>query len=108
MDLMALVPQVESGFSFAFASGVQLDALGESVCVPRQASWDDETYRYVLLRKLRLKRWDGTNEGVPGFLEEGETFADNADGTVSVHTGALPLPVGELLPVPLGVRVVNC
>ena len=49
-DLMALVPQLASGFSFGHAEGIQLDALGESVSVPRQEGWDDETYRSVLLK----------------------------------------------------------
>ena len=53
-DLMALAPQLASGFSFASAEGIQLDALGESVRIPRQEGWDDETYRKVLLRKLKL------------------------------------------------------
>ena len=106
-DLQALVPQLESGFSFAAAEGIQLGALGESVSLPRQEGWSDETYRAVLLRKLKRCRWDGTNETVPEFLEEGETLCDNDNGTVSVHTPApLPLPAGELLPVPLGIKTI--
>ena len=105
-DLMALVPEVASGFSFASAAGIQLDALGESVCIPRQEGWDDETYRSVLLRKLKRCRWDGTNETVSDFLEEGEAFRDNGDGTVTVDTGPLPLPPEELLPVPMGVKTI--
>ena len=106
MDLMALVPQLESGFSFAWAAGVQLDALGESVRVPRQEGWDDETYRTVLLRKLKRCRWDGTNATAGDFLTEGETVSDNCDGTVTVRT-ASPLPAEELLPVPVGVGAVS-
>ena len=67
-DLAALVPETEAGFSFARAVGVQLDALGDSICVPRQSGWDDETYRGVLLRKLKRCRWDGTNATVKDFL----------------------------------------
>ena len=52
-DLMALVPEVESGFSVAGAAGAQLDALGASFLTPRQLGWDDETYREVLRRKLK-------------------------------------------------------
>ncbi len=104
-DLAALVSAAEAGFSFACAEGIQLDALGESVSVPRQAGWDDETYRSVLLRKLKRFRWDGTNGTVPDFLEAGESLRDNGDGTVTVHTaGDLPLPADKLLPVPMGVR----
>ena len=64
-DLIALVPQLASGFSFALAEGIQLDALGESVRIPRQAGWNDETYRKVLLKKLKLRTWDGTDETAP-------------------------------------------
>lgn len=104
-DLMALVPQLASGFSFSSAEGAQLDALGESVSVPRQSVWDDETYRNILLRKLKLNTWDGTNETSFGYLEEGETFCDNGDGTVTVRTPA-PLPTDGLLPVPMGVKII--
>ena len=97
---------LESGFSFASAEGIQLDALGDSAGIPRQEGWDDETYRSVLLRKLKRCRWDGTNETVSDFLEEGEAFRDNGDGTVTVHTGPLPLPAEELLPVPMGVKTI--
>ena len=102
-DLIALVLQLASGFSFALAEGVQLDALGESVSVPRQEGWDDETYRSILLRKLKLNTWDGTNETSFSFVEDGETFIDNCDGTVTAAS-SLPLPAGEVLPVPTGVK----
>ena len=102
-DLIALVPSLASGFSFASAEGAQLDALGESVSVPRQEGWDDETYRSILLRKLKLNTWDGTNETSFSFVEDGETFIDNCDGTVTAAS-SLPLPAGEVLPVPTGVK----
>ena len=102
-DLMALVPQLASGFSFARAEGVQLDALGGSVGIIRQEGWDDETYRAVLLKKLKLNTWDGTNETSFSFVEEGETFIDNCNGTVTAGT-ALPLPANEVLPIPIGVK----
>ena len=103
-DLMALVPQLTSGFSFALAEGIQLDALGESVSIPRQAGWDDETYRKVLLRKLKLNTWNGTNETAFDYLEEGETFCDNGNGTVTVRTPS-PLPAEGLIPIPIGVKM---
>ena len=107
VDLMTLIESIQSGFSFASAEGIQLDALGESVSLPRQEGWSDETYRAVLLRKLKRCRWDGTNETVPEFLEEGETLCDNDNGTVSVQPPApLPLLAGELLPVPLGIKTI--
>ena len=107
VELMALIPSLESGFSFAHALGQQLDALGASVAVFRQEGWDDETYRFVLLRKLKRNTWDGTNETSFSFLEDGESLVDNCNGTVTVQTGTLPLPAEELLPVPVGVRTVN-
>ena len=102
-DLIALVPSLASGFSFASAEGVQLDALGASVSVPRQEGWDDETYRAVLLKKLKLNTWDGTNETSFSFVEDGEIFIDNCNGSVTAAS-SLPLPAGEVLPVPIGVK----
>ena len=104
-DLIALVPSLASGFSFASAVGVQLDALGASVSIPRQEGWSDETYRAVLLKKLKLNTWDGTNETSFSFVEDGETFADNDNGTVTAGT-ALPLPANQVLPIPMGVKTV--
>ena len=104
-DLMDLVPQLASGFSFARAEGKQLDELGTSVGIPRREGWDDESYRRVLLKKLKLYTWDGTNERAFDFAEEGEVFVDNDDGTVTARTDA-PLTAGEVMPVPMGVRVV--
>ncbi len=101
---MALVPSLTSGFSFACAEGKQLDALGESVRIPRMEGWDDETYRSVLLRKLKLGTWDGTNETSFDYLEEGETLNDRGNGTVIAATDA-PLPAKEILPIPTGVKV---
>ena len=103
-DLAALVNSINSGFSVGSAAGVQLDALGESFSIPRQEGWDDETYRGVLLRKLKRFVWDGTNETSFEYLLSGETFKDNDNGTVTVGTGPLPLPASELLPVPTGVK----
>ena len=106
MDLAMLVNSINSGFSVGCAAGVQLDALGESFSAPRQEGWDDETYRGVLLRKLKRFAWDGTNETSIDDLLDGETFRDNENGTVTVDTGPLPLPARELLPIPIGVKAV--
>ncbi len=103
VDLLTLVQNIAPGFSFANALGVQLDALGASIGIPRQAGWNDENYRSVLLRKLKLFTWNGMNDTVPDYLESGETFKDNGNGSVTVSAN-LPLPAGELLPVPIGVR----
>lgn len=105
-ELITLAQEIAPGFSFAGAVGVQLDALGETVGIPRQEGWEDEVYRKVLLRKLKRFTWDGMNESVTEFLEEGETLKDNGNGTVSV-TCAGPLPAGELLPVPIGVKALG-
>ena len=103
MDLMDLVPQLASGFSFASAEGKQLDELGASVGIIRQEGWDDETYRRVLLKKLRLFTWDGTNETSLDYVEEGEILDDRCDGSVIARTD-LPLPAAEVLPVPIGIK----
>ena len=105
-DLITLVPSLASGFSFASAEGAQLDELGSSVSVPRQEGWSDETYRAILLKKLKLDTWDGTNESSFSFLDEGETLIDNCNGTVTATT-ALPLETKEILPVPIGVQTVS-
>ena len=108
VDLMALVPMTETGFSFGAAVGKQLNALGESVSIPRQEGWDDETYRAVLMKKLQIYTWDGTNETVSSYLDAGQAQHDNTNGTVTVQTGStLPLPTNELFPLPIGVRAVN-
>ena len=104
-DLTDLVPQLASGFSFAHAEGKQLDELGTSVGIPRQEGRDDESYRRVLLKKLKLFTWDGTNERAFDFAEEGEVFVDNDDGTVTARTD-VPLPAGEVMPVPMGITAV--
>lgn len=106
-DLVSLMPQLASGFSFASASGVQLDALGASAGIPRQEGWEDETYRRVLLRKFRIWSWDGTNETAGEFLLPGETLRDNGNNSVTVSAGLMPLPAEKLLPVPLGVKVID-
>ena len=105
-DLAALAQSIVPGFSFATAVGGQLDALGASVSVPRQEGLDDETYRSVLLRKLKRFTWDGTNETVSDYLENGESLTDGGNNSVSVQASGLPLDATELLPVPVGVKVV--
>ena len=104
-DLQALVPSLKSGFSVGQALGVQLDALGTSVSVPRVFGWDDETYRSILLRKLRRNQWDGLNESSFDYADDGETFCENGDMTVTAAT-LLPVSAGDVLPVPMGVRAV--
>ena len=104
-DLMALVPELESGFSVAHAVGAQLDALGVSLSIPRQSGWNDETYRSILLRKLRRNQWNGLNDSAFDYVAEGETFTDNCNGTVSATT-VEAVSAGEVMPVPMGFKAV--
>ena len=106
-DLITLAQSIAPGFSVGSAVGVQLDTIGESFGIERQAGWTDATYRTVLLRKLKRNTWDGMNATVPQYLEAGETLYDNSDGTVNVHAPGLPMPAEELLPIPIGIQVVN-
>ena len=104
-DLIALVPEMESGFSVAHAVGEQLDALGVSLSIPRQSGWNDETYRSILLRKLRRNQWNGLNDSAFEYVDEGETFTDNCNGTVTAVT-VEAVPAGEVMPVPMGFKAV--
>ena len=105
-DLIALIPELESGFSVAHAVGAQLDALGVSLSIPRQSGWNDETYRSILLRKLRRNQWDGLNDSAFEYVDEGETFCDNGDGTVSSVT-VEAVDAGDVMPVPMGIRAIG-
>ena len=102
-DLIALVPELESGFSVAHAVGEQLNALGVSLSIPRQSGWNDETYRSILLRKLRRNQWNGLNDSAFEYIDVGETFTDNCNGTVTATT-VEAVPAGEVMPVPMGFK----
>ena len=102
-DLIALIPEVESGFSVAHAVGEQLDALGVSLSIPRQSGWNDETYRSILQRKLRRNQWNGLNDSAFEYIDAGETFIDNCNGTVTAVT-VEAVPAGEVMPVPMGFK----
>ena len=102
MDLVPLIASLQSGYSFASAEGVQLDAISEALGLKRDPGSTDEAFRQYLLDKLLLWTWDGTNEGVPAVLPQGVTQSDNGNGTVTVN------PAGtrqDVLPVPAGVRI---
>ena len=105
-DLITLARNIAPGFSVGSAVGIQLDAVGLACGVPRQEGWSDATYRSVLLRKLKRNTWDGTDETVSQYLVAGESLVDNGDGTVTVQAPGLPLPAEQMLPVPIGIRVV--
>ena len=103
-DLQALAAEMQSGFSFALAEGVQLDAIAEAVGLSRESGMTDEAFRAYLLQKLKLWTWDGTNENMPAVLPAGVTEYDNGDQTVRVS------PAGtrqDLLPVPAGVGMIQ-
>ena len=104
-DLIALVPEMESGFSVAHAVGAQLDALGVSLSISRQSGWNDDTYRSILLRKLRRNQWNGLNDSAFEYVDEGETFTDNCNGTVTAAT-VEAVPAKEVMPVPMGFKAV--
>ena len=105
---MQVTLAIPPAFSVAGAQGNQLDAVGESLGIPRQEGWSDETCRAVMVRMLKRFTWDGTNETVPQYLEPGETLVDAGGNAVRVHTaGSLPVPVEEQLPVPVGVKVIS-
>ena len=104
-DLIALVPEMEAGFSVAHAVGAQLDALGVSLSIPRQSGWNDETFRSFLLRKLRRNQWNGLNDSAFEYVDEGETFTDNCNGTVTATT-VEAVPAKEVMPVPMGFKTV--
>ena len=103
-DLQALAAEMQSGFSFAAAEGVQLDEIAEAEGLSRESGMTDDAFRAYLLQKLKLWTWDGTNAGVPAVLPEGATEYDNGDQTVTIS------PAGtrqDLLPVPVGIRVIT-
>ena len=92
-------------YPIAHAVGVQLDALGVSLSIPRQSGWNDETFRSILLRKLRRNQWNGLNTSAFEYIDEGETFIDNCNGTVTATT-VEAVPAGEVMPVPIGFKSV--
>ena len=104
MDLVPLIASLQSGYSFASAEGIQLDAISEALGLRREPGMTDQAFRQYLLDQLLLWTWDGTNEGVPGVLPQGVTESDNGNGTVSVTPSGTRM---DVLPVPAGVRAMN-
>ena len=104
MDLVPLIASLQSGYSFASAEGVRLDAIAEALGLKRDPGMTDEAFRQYLLDKLILWTWDGTNEGVPAVLPQGVTEFDNGDGTVTFSPSGTRM---DILPVPAGIRAVN-
>jgi hypothetical protein len=110
-DLQALIPDLESGFSVGDATGAQLDALGESVGVPRSSGMTDADYRQLLSMKFDLWGWDGTNETVPALVATMMTGASQVDhGNLSVTVSIpspLPFEPEEVFPIPPGIHVIT-
>lgn len=110
-DLLPLIAQLQSGFSFAEAQGVQLDQIAGVVGLSRAdigTDVSDEAFREYLLAKLALWTWDGTNKNVPGVLGVAlpdSSQVDDRDGTVTVNTES-NLPPEKVFPVPAGVGIV--
>ena len=111
-DLAALTAQMQAGFSFARAEGIQLDQIAEAIGLNRRdigTNVPDETFRQYLLAKLALWTWDGTNKTVPevlGIALPGSTQTDNGDGTVSI-TGLFPMELEKSFPIPAGIRKIH-
>ncbi|MBO7662350.1 MAG: DUF2612 domain-containing protein [Clostridia bacterium] len=110
-DLQALVRSLPEAFSLPSAAGVQLDALGAALGLPRPEGAGDEAYRAWMQARLRLFRWDGTNESVPALLSEiapGACLEDHGDGSVTVTlAGPLPGSPEACLPVPAGIHLMT-
>ncbi|MBQ1366000.1 MAG: hypothetical protein IIY60_09320, partial [Clostridia bacterium] len=77
-----------------------------SLSIPRQSIWNDETYRSILQRKLRRNQWNGLNDSAFEYVDEGETFTDNCNGTVTAVT-VETVPAKEFMPVPIGIRTIG-
>ena len=102
-DLQSLVSTINPSFSLSQSQGIHLDAVGASLSIPRPNNLPDEPYRKILQRKLKRNQWNGLNETAFAYVEEGETFCDNANMTVTAATNEAASPE-EILPVPIGVK----
>ena len=102
-DLQSLVSTINPSFSLSQSQGVHLEAVGASLSIPRPNNLPDEPYRQILQRKLKRNQWNGLNETAFDYVEEGETFCDNADMTVTAATIEAASPE-EILSVPIGVK----
>ena len=109
-DLIAVVQQMNAAFSVSSAVGVQLDALGASLGIPRPEGMTDADYRQVLSAKLVFFTWDGANDTAQLLLTQalpGSTICDNQNGTVTVHPASALQSAQKLYPLPAGVRVIE-
>lgn len=111
-DLIAVIPDLISGFSLTSAVGIQLDQIGSSFGVDRMTGMSDADYRVFIRAKLALWRWDGTNLNLPvvlhdAFPDMNVVVTDNGDLTATV-SGADDLPGNTeiLVPYPAGVQLI--
>ena len=110
-DFLLLIAQLQSGFSFAEAEGMQLDQVAEAVGLSRTdvgTNVSDEAFRQYLLAKLALWTWDGTNKTVLEVLHmalPGCMQTDNGNGTVTI-TGGNGERVAKVAPYPAGVKLI--
>jgi len=108
-DLQTLVQSLPAAFSLSEAVGDQLSMLGASFSVPRPMGMVDTDYRILIQDKLRLWRWNGTNEEVPAVLADIDptgTERDNDDLTVTISpSDTLPAPAEDLYPIPAGITI---
>ena len=108
-DLQAVVRGLAEDFSLEGAVGVQLTLLGTGLSVSRPANMIDEEYRVLIRDKLRLWRWNGTNEEVAEVVNDtdpGGGERDNGNLTVTISpTDGLSVDAEELYPVVAGVRI---
>ena len=106
-DLEAVIRSIPAASSPDHACGVQLDAVGEAIGLPRPDRLPDEDYRTYLLAKLALFTWDGTNGTARLLLDSifpGSTICDGGNGTVAVHTVSPLQETCRLFPVPAGIK----
>ena len=110
-DLAACAASIEPGYAAENAVGVQLDAAGEMIGIPRPAGMSDADFRELIRMKRLLYGWDGTNGSVPSLLaaiQPGAQLTDHCDGTVTlVPAGALPVDAREVFPLPAGIGVLS-
>ena len=108
-DLINLVQSMNAAFSVSGGVGAQLDALGDSVNIPRPDGMTDADYRQVLSSRLTLFTWDGANDTGQALLSRifsGSTICDNQNGTVAVHPVSALQTAQKLYPLPAGVRAI--
>ena len=106
-DLRGVVRAMGVAFSEEYGVGVQLDWVGAAMGINRPGGMADSSYRELIRKKLRVWRWNGTNEEVAGVLDDIDPDGaerDNDDLTVTiVPSGEFPREAGY--PVPAGVTV---